>query len=196
MSGILPSFLSSSQLVIKIGNTQIAMANAISFNDNMTLSPVGGIGNYQALALEPVQYAASGSMSITHYSQQAFAAANPGKLLPNALQSTTIPGDDSATHNGNSLLNKEFMHPLLLMISRSFDVDIYFKNLQGDTAATLGIATPLAGGLVYTLKDCRISGYSTGFVPGSLVQENIGFLCIRVIDHTSQGAAKASVQGA
>jgi hypothetical protein len=46
---------------------------------------------------------------------------------------------------------------------------------------------------VYTLKDCRLSGYSFGFSPASLLQEGVTFICTSVSDEQAQKTPSVNV---
>ena len=169
--GTLPQMATGAGLVIKINSVTIAYAQSMSFADRMATAPVGGIGSYSYDAIEPLQYSASGSMVITQYSQAALDAISQ-ITKPSRVDN---PGRVNATQ-GNTVLRSKWFSPLMLMISSTFDIDVY-NRAQSSTDAAISI-----GDLVYTLQDCRLNAYALTFTPGSLVQENIGYLCLAVID--------------
>ena len=175
MAGIVPSFLSSAKLVIKMGSIELAYGSNLSFNDRMAVAPVGGIGSYNSDALEPLQYTAGGSFTITVYSSGAVnSLANSSNIPDRALKSISA----TAKRNGNSMLVANNFSPAALMISQTFDIDVYERVGQQATSATQNLL------LTYQLTDCRLTSYSMTFTPGSLVQENVGFLCIGVKDRS------------
>ena len=188
MSGMIPSFLSGAKLVIQINGLTIAYGSNLSFSDRMATAPVAGIGSYNADAIEPLQYSASGSFAITVYSSSAFTAISKDTtMLPSRSVShsdKTASGSTATTpylRNGNSMLNSGSFSPVNLMISRTFDIDVYERVGTGDNSTDLI--------LTYQLIDCRLTSYSMSFTPGSLVQESIGFMCIEVADTSAQETA-------
>lgn len=179
MSGMIPSFLSSAKLVIKIGNQTMAYGTNLAFSDRMNTAPVAGIGSYNSDAIEPLQYSASGSFTITLYSQGAFDALKDAALRPSRSVNHTVAqkgsGDTTALRNGNSFLNANSFSPANLMISRTFDIDVYER-------VGTGAATNADWLLTYKVEDVRLTSYSMAFTPGSLVQETVGFMCLRIKD--------------
>lgn len=208
MAGLLPSFLSSAQLEIHVGDDVLAYAQSLSFQDNMTNVPVGGIGAYSFHALEPVAYAGSGSLVITHYSKKVHDAIKsmpsdlgtmPSNVLANGIVSTPDTSPEQY-RDGNSLLVSEFFNPVNLIMSRTFDVNIY-ERMVTRTANKLGLTVPVTSttsgntlpGPMYTLKNCRMTSFRLSFTPGSLVQQIVTFICMAVLDNqTDDGPNKAS----
>jgi len=186
MAGLLPSFLASAQLEIRIGNTVLAYCQNISWTDDMTTAPVGGVGAYSFHALEPVGYIGRGSMTITHFSSAIFnVLKNISNALPENLRNTEInPGRD-----GNSLLVSEYFNPVQLLISRTFDVNIYERSLTRNQS-TQAIEGKATSRIIYTLKDCRMTNLSLTFTPGTLINQVVSFLCLSVIDHTAEDSFK------
>ena len=183
MAGQLPSYLSSSQLEIRLGDNVLAYCQNLAWTDDMTNVPVGGVGAYSFHSLEPVAYMGRGSMTITHYSKAIFDVLKdiPG-ALPENLAGTTVPDG----RDGNTLLIPEFFNPVQLLISRTFDVNVYERSL--DTSASR--LSPATSRVIYTLKDCRMTNMSLTFTPGSLINMVASFLCLHVIDHTAEDSFK------
>jgi hypothetical protein len=168
MAGLLPSFQSGSNLYIYIGNVLVAYGTNLSLSQDMTNVGVGGIGSMSYDAIEPTAYAARGSFSITRYSKLASDAIQAKTAAPAA----SVPGRFGVTPDvdGNSMLHPAQFNPINLIISKTFDIKVFERNAQ----------TGVSGNLVYTAKDCRMTNYSMGFTPGSLVTENISFRCLRI----------------
>jgi len=181
MSGMIPSFLTSAKLAIRIGGLTMAYGTNLTFSDRMNTVPVSGIGSYNSDAIEPLQYSASGSFTITLYSTAAFESLSKAdsKLLPSR---SVNHSSTTAKRSGNSFLNANSFSPANLMISRTFDIDAYERVGNAEALATGEIADWV---LTYKMMDCRLTSYSMAFTPGSLVQETIGFMCIRVIDNSA-----------
>lgn len=184
MAGLLPSFLSAAQLEIRIGDKVLAYCQNLSWTDDMTTTPVGGIGAYSFHALEPVGYIGRGSMAITHFSSLAMNrnAATENNALPANLAGKTA----NTTRDGNSLMVQQFFSPAEILVSRTFDVNIYERR---DPNGSLDENTH-----IYTLKNCRMTNLSMTFTPGTLVNQVVSFLCMHVVDLTMEDNFKAENQ--
>lgn len=194
MSGVLPSFLAGSQLIIRIGNRPIAEAVAMSFQDNMDNAQVFSIGSTGPSAIEPLMYSASGSITITRYSDIVLKnpnIANPANVF-NTIQGSTPPlvtGTTIKQSDGNSLAEVQYFSPALLMLSSTFDIDVYTRTLPGG-------AQNIGQGLFLTYKivNCRISSLEFNFTPGQLVNETYAFLAQQVMEVESE-ANKGKLPG-
>ena len=180
MANMIPSFLSSAKLAIHIGDYRIAYAQSLSFSDRMSVAPVGGVGSYNADALEPLQYSVGGSFVVTIYDEKTWKAiealsAADKKYLPDRATSHT----ERTGSRGNSLLSVNSFSPMHLMISRTFDIYVYEKASIDGTYLT----TP-----TYHIQDCRLNSYSLAFTPGSLLQENVGFIGMKMVDVMSSSS--------
>jgi hypothetical protein len=169
---MLPSFLQSSRLKIKVDGVNMAYATALSFSDRMSIAPVGGIGSANPDALEPLQYSAQGSMTITVYTDACWDTIN-------TINKASVPGRAS-THTqrgdrqGNSLLNRWSFSPAHIWMSSDFDIDVYERGTNETEI------------LVYQMLNCRLTNYSMSFTPGTILQENINFLSLSVVDLRSE----------
>lgn len=195
MAGKISSFLSSAKLAIRLGEITLAYATNLSFSDRMAVAPVGGIGSFNPDALEPLQYSASGNMTITLYTGEAFNALNAigngsathrSALIPKRAQNHVEKTSTDKIRSGNSLLSRNSFSPLHLLISRTFDIDVYERKGLGNFDPNGGSADNMVN--TYHLEDCRLTTYSLTFTPGSLIQENIGFICLSITDATAETA--------
>lgn len=186
MAGILPSFVSSSQLEIRIGETVLAYCQSLSWTDDMTTAAVGGIGSYSFHNLEPLAYIGRGSMVVTHYSKKIFDVL---KNVPGALPENVRDTAGNETRDGNSLLVSEFFNPVNLLLSRTFDIKIYERSM--DRVGTELVSAPSR--IIYTLKDCRMTNLSLTFAPATLLNQVVSFLCLSVIDHTAEDSLKYKI---
>jgi hypothetical protein len=158
----------------------------MSFTDNMTVAPVGGIGSYQPDTLEPLQYSAGGTMTINRYSTEAWKAITSlagGKTDFVPDRAVNDPAA-IATRDGNSLMDANFFSPFLLMISRTFDIQLWERAFGGFDAAGNPILND--NKVLFHMVDCRMNSYSITFTPGALIQETVGFIARRIIDETAQ----------
>jgi hypothetical protein len=183
MAGLIPSFTSGSKLIIHVGSIRFAYATNLSFTDNVSHAPVSGIGSFAPDAIEPLQYTANGSMTLTRYSQAAYEAINKFVSTDQTVKAPTRAGAPAGNteRDGNSLFIKNSFSPAHLLISRSFDIDVYERMAGGAS---------LEGQLSFSIKDVRLTSYSITFTPGTLVQENVTFLALSIVDHAGETSTK------
>jgi len=183
MAGQISSFAKGSDLVIKIGDVNIAFCQSLSFSRNVTNIPIMSIGSYGPSALEPVDFSASGSLQITRYSTAILTpkdtkvfnrtALELPAVLPPKVRGAVL---DTKFRDGNSLVSSIDFNPQLMLISQTFDIAVYERQLGTD------LEMNNTAKLMYTLKDCRATSYSFSFAPGQLLVENFSFVCRNVID--------------
>lgn len=177
MAGQISSFQNGSLLVVKINNVTLAYCQSLSFNQNVNHVPVGGIGAYSASALEPVQFSAGGSMRVVRWTKELYDAAQSGQTEGFTATPANIPtnkiSDDFTS--GNGVIDINHFNPVQLLLSATFDIDVY-----GRINTTAGIGADLKP--IYQLKDCRLTNYSFSFQPGSLLFEDMSFVCLQVAD--------------
>lgn len=179
MAGQIASFASGSNLAIKIGDVNMAFATNLSWSDDVAHAAVGGIGAFDYQALEPLQYLARGSFTLTRYGSQAHnAITSNGKGTPARSVAGVPPTAAGNGGDGNSMLRGPHFNPSKLLLSRTFDIDVYERASDGSY-----------GTKIFTVHDCRMTNYSITFTPGQLVSENIAFMCIRVQDTLTQPIA-------
>lgn len=177
MAGLLPSFASGSNLALYIGNLRVAYGSNITFTDDVSHAAVGGIGSYSYDSLEPTQYLARGSFSIVRYSTEAVNAINAKTAGTQGRTATRSNGFTNPNTDGNSMLHPSQFNPTALLLSKTFDIKIFERNNSDNSQMSR----------IFTLQDCRLTGYSIGFTPGSLVSENLSFICILAKDHLAEG---------
>jgi hypothetical protein len=172
MAGLIPSFASGSTLVIQVGKTRVAYATNLTFVDDVTHAPIGGIGSYSYDSLEPTQYLARGSFTMQRYSKPAYDAnvsTDTNKGNQNPARSSVSAG----VPDGNSMLWGSQFNPSGLLLGKTFDILVYEKSTNGTY-----MDDPL-----FTIKDCRLTGYSISFTPGQTVSENLNFMAILIQDN-------------
>ncbi len=198
MANLLPSFLSSSKLEIRIGDSVFAYAQALTFTDEMSVMPVGGIGSFNYHTLEPVGYMGRGTMTITHYSSKAvqalknignFRHGNDMSHVPTNLKDISSE-NTAAVNDGNSLLRDYWFNPINLLLSTTFDVSVYERDLKPIAGKVDKFNFITGGTLLYTMSDCRMTNYSISFTPGSFVNETVAFVCLGVADHGYEDLTK------
>jgi hypothetical protein len=173
MAGLVSSFLNGSNLVIKIGTTTVAFAQGISMSDDIGHVPIGGIGSFGYSAIEPLQYSARGNLQILRYSNKTLAGRNTETSA--SIPARVTPNKDNVSQDGNSMLHRVHFNPRKLILSRTFNIDIYERVGTGSV-----VNTDLK--LSYTLEDCRLTSYSMTFTPNQAISEQVGFICIKLLD--------------
>lgn len=179
MANQLSSFLNGSMLVIKIGKVQFAYCQSLSFSERMNIQPVGGMGSYSYQNIEPLQYSAGGSMQILRYSKKMLDLVT-GQT---PAQSPANIGNMNAQNDGNSLLDSLHFNPASILVSSTFDIEVYDRRGVGAdvTANTKKLMV---------IKDCRLTNYSISFTPGQLLNESVQYVCMGIEDYASDGTTK------
>jgi hypothetical protein len=183
MAGQLPSFLSGSNVIVRIGDANMAYCQDLRFSRAVGHVPVRGIGSYGTLALEPVDFTVNGSMVITRW----FGISGTDKT--SAPEGIAGVKDTAFLERGNTLFTKNTFNPAMMLLSASFDIVVYQKNIEGAAnlnavggSYTNSSVASTVGGLVYIIKDCRLTNYSFSFFPGQLLNENTTFVGRTIIN--------------
>lgn len=190
MAGLIPSMLTGSMVVLRIGDAKIAYCQNLRFQRNVAHAPIVGVGSYSVHALEPVDYSAGGSMTILRYTTDILFGSPDETTLPgrrDLLWGATIPenlrsAQQDYRRNGNSMIDSLSFNPAKLLLSHTFDIDVYEKSTIPATGEIISEGTKL-----FTFLDCRLTGYSFDFIPGSLLTENVDFVCRNIIDRIAYG---------
>lgn len=208
MAGQLPSFVTGALGVIRIGRTRIAFCQNLSISARMDVQPVMGVGSTSVHALEPILHSANFSMQILRYSDTTVAqnrdavAETPdspsidgSEVLPGVMSNAQLGDAAKKQRDGNSLIDGTMMNPQLLLLSSTFDIEVYERNMkvQKDTEGKVvtGAGGIVEGNLIFTLKDCRIGNYSFSFAPGELLVENVSGLARYYQESLHQASSKA-----
>jgi hypothetical protein len=194
MAGKMPSFVNGSNVIIKIGDLNIALCQGLQFQRNVTNTPVRGIGSFSVHALEPTDYSASGSMSIMRYNNTILGGSGTDvpdrtakrSTLPEVLSTATT----STKRDGNSLLTAYTFDPRRILLSTTFDIEVYERGYADDKGTLLN-----AKAMIYKFHDCRLTNYSFSFAPGQLLVENVDFLCRYIEDVVSVDLLKDGAVG-
>jgi hypothetical protein len=189
MSGTVPSFFNASKAAIKIGDEFFAYIENLSFSDDMSVQPMRGIGTYNPQTLEPTNYIGRWSATISNYSElvrSAILASSGGdtSVLPQNLVGVNVPTDINAsgasTNVGNTLLRSNLFNPVRLLVSLSFTISTFERELQTDGSTTIGPE-------IYVLNNCRAQSYAISFTPGQVVRETVTGLCTSIVDRRAGG---------
>jgi hypothetical protein len=109
--------------------------------------------------------------------------------------SSKLDGTSGEFNNGNSLLDRASFNPLELLISYSFDIEVY-ERVGSYNSGTKGLTVDNTGKLLFKFIDCRMDGYSFDFTPGSLLVENVSFVCRVIEDKQANAGSSEEVIGA
>lgn len=190
----IPTFQSGSKFVIYVDGKELAHVQNLSMSDDMMLAAVGGIGSYSMHATEPLGYAARGSMTITTWSSLSHiadkmpsaASLKSGEFTahsPNAALATLANQRD-----GNSFMLHAAFNPFYLLVSSSFDINVYGKIDVGNGASSIGLVEGVNQNEApnYVIRGCRLASYNMGFSPGSILNESVSFLALAIEDGTTE----------
>lgn len=200
MANLLPSFVSSGMVTIKINGRPAMYVQNLQVNQNVQHTPVGGIGSYGYHANEPVRINYSGSFSVVGYHKDIAQALKDADLAPANIQNSS----KSKPNNDYKLIRKGHFNPLNMILTSTFDIEVLIRHnaskasnadsailgqddvsLDPTTDSTVTSAQTQFQSPIYTLKDCRFQGYQFGYTPGSLLNEGYSFVC-NVIDYHGQ----------
>jgi hypothetical protein len=103
MANQIASFITGAQLIVVIDDVIYGFAQSISFSENFSNQPVGGLGDFSYKNQEPLAYSARGSFQIYQH--------------------------EDLSHNP-LLVNNNF-NPVNLIVSKTFDITVNQKNGSG-----------------------------------------------------------------
>lgn len=198
MAGIIPGFMSGATCVIRIGNSQLAYVQNLSFSRSVRNAQVRGVGSYSVHALEPVDYEAAGSFNIVRYtSDMLFGGTVGGDTITgrkDILSGDTLPSNLTSAvqdedRNGNSMIDELSFNPRKLLLSHTFDIDVYER--QGVKTGNI-FDIKNQGKLIFTFEDCRLTSFSYAFTPGQLLTEQVSFQCLYIKDAVAGDAIAGS----
>lgn len=185
MAGVSTTMLNGSRCILKIGDLKIATAQAVNFSEQVANQFVRAMGSMGPVALEPLQYGASASLVIQKYSQDVLTGfgAPESPLKPAVLKDSKNPFAPGRL-DGNSLNFFEYASPLHMLLATTFDVEVMAQQTAGGAYDKR----------VFILRDCRLTGYSTGVQANGLVSENIN-LFVRFLQEPEVEAIKNNIKG-
>jgi hypothetical protein len=207
-AGLVPLFTSAPRLRLHINEQAVAYAIGFNVNIAIDVQPVQVIGQFSGMSLEPTVYnVVTGTMQIiklisgsTKVEQAALVKSEP--LIGNGVTTVATKNADgtvkveaqtsvtevtaSSKADTNSLLSQQslFAHldPSKVLISRSFDMDLYLTVPVAANIAATGTA-PAVGQLSLNgtparwmrIKYCRLTSRNTNIAHGQLVNEPVNF---------------------
>ena len=218
---IRPVFTTAPRIKLRIGDVTIGYA--IGFNVSLSISqePVYVVGEYGPITIEPTMYnIVTGAMQIVRLRSkdalQAGLNANPGSSAPVASSTNFVKISNQAEQTTNSILNQQnlfrMLDPALVLLTQSFDVDIYLrvpvkdalesvdknKNVAPNTINVNTLASNVEQNGVLeevklmTVKDVRITGRNTNISMGALINEPLTFQGLMLLRNDENGIAQDS----
>jgi len=178
MANKIPVFLNGSELVVEIGRVPVAVMQAISFQEAVSNQLAFGMGDYSALANDPLQIqAVQCNMRLLRYTKAAMALCGKTALdqrkFTNSVKQQYNNLSDSAVpeaQDGNSLVFTASWSPAALLLEATVDIKVYTRVSATDKRHT------------HTLHGCIANGWSIGFSVGAQASEDYSFICRMVQD--------------
>lgn len=197
MANLLPSFVSSSVIKIKINGRTAMFVQNLSLNQNVQHVPVGGLGSYGYQANEPVLMNYGGSFSVVGYHKDIASTLKADFKAPASIEASA----KTDPNNNYKIIRSGHFNPVNMIVTSTFDIEVLIRQNASKKAnevvttpgqddllidpTTDGVTTTQQAQVLsplYTLKDCRFTGYSFGYSPGALLNEQYQFVC-NVIDY-------------
>lgn len=172
MAGLKPSFITGATAKIKLGGLTMAYAQDVSYNVQVTTIPIETCGRYEPISIEPVSYNVSGTLSVIRYTQQA-ALSNMSGASPtgNGVGSWNMPAGMGG--KGSNSFN-----PGKMLISETFDLEIFQKTVEGAT----GNDSADQQLLISKIIDCRFTSMGTQITKRGVLTQQFAFQAILVGD--------------
>lgn len=173
MAGIKPSFVTGANAKIKLAGKTFAYASDVSLQIQVDTIAIETMGRYEPVTNEPIAYAVGGDLSIVRYTSQVGIANNGagGNMIPSAKN--TGNGLGNVEGIGGSSKLSDHMNPGNLIVSTTFDIDVYQKV---GTAQANGAATVTDTSKIFSIKDCRFRSMSTGLNKRNILVERYSFV--------------------
>lgn len=196
--GIVPLFTSAPRLRLHINGTSVAYAIGFNINIAIDVQPVQVVGQFAAMSLEPTMYnPVTGTIQIvrlitkttkTYQANQT----QPSNLVGDLKKTATVDDGTELTSpsgdivgkskaDANSILTLNGLHrhmdPSKVLLSRTFDMDIYLKVPSAIPAAETDpeAALQLESSNWLRIKNCRLVSRNTNISQGQLVNEPVNF---------------------
>ena len=170
MAGKLPTFVTGANAKIKLGGKTFAYCSDVSYNIAVDVVPIETMGRYEAVTLEPVNYTIAGDLSVVRYTKIAGAAAMPGTAANgNGLGNVDL--------GGNGAKGSHHFDPGNMLVSKTWDLEVYQKTQAAPTAAG-GLAATLESEKIITIRDCRFTRKSAGINKRGILVDRLSFMGI------------------
>ena len=200
--GLIPLFTSAPRLRLVIGANTLAYAIGFNMNVGVDIQTVKVLGSFAGISLEPTMYnVVTGTLQILKLNTASFKkqqAANvvndpfvgtvtPQVVVPASraqLTSTTAADSAPLAGSSNSVLATDqlvtHLDPKNVLLSRSFDMDVYIEVPTADSVAALIAGSKPAGTGTTTntwmrISTCRLISRNANITHGQLVNEPMNF---------------------
>jgi hypothetical protein len=108
-------------------------------------------------------------------------ADTPAKGVPENLSATSGGVISNDFTSGNGVIDINHFNPVNLLLSATFDINVFAREQVVDADGKF--ASILSAKPVYVLQNCRLTNYSFSFQPGSLLFEDMSFVCTQVTEN-------------
>lgn len=170
---IKPSFLTGAVARVKAGNITLAYCQDVSYTVEVTTIPVEAMGRFEVISNEPIATFVSGSLSVIRYTQVA---------KDNNMPDVAAGGNGIGKWNHGVGRNaSEHINPRDILVSETFDIEIYQKNDPTNAP-------------VLKLLDCRLTRKSGGVNKRGILVETFNFVGIMAQDDSYTAARSSNVQ--
>ena len=176
MANMKPGFLTGANAKIKMFGKTIAYCADVSYNISVQTIPIESMGKYEVHSNEPVAYSVDGSFSVIRYTKRATTAAIGGVIADAAAGTGNEP---SAINAGSGGKASEHLNPAKLLISQTFDLEIFEKHATGEAQVTKVI-------------DCRLTRRGMSLNKRGVMVDNYAYVGIL---HQDSDAATADQTG-
>ena len=166
MAQLKPGFIAGANAKVKMFNKTVAYCQDVSYNVSVQTIPIESIGKYEVHSNEPVSYNVDGTFSIIRYTKNATKAASGGVIKDAADGKNNAPESLEDGGNGNA---GQHLDPAQLLASQTFDLEIYEKRADGETA-------------LYRVLDCRIVRRSMSLNKRGVVTDGYAYVGILATD--------------
>jgi hypothetical protein len=179
MANIKPSFITGANAKIKVGGKTFAYATDVSYGVSVDVVPVETMGRFEAVTNEPINYSVGGSLAIVRYTKLAASAASGG------IPSTNGSGNGlgNVTLNGGDTTAADHMNPGNLLMSRTWDLEIFQKHQEVGAAATVDTTSSFT-----KIIDCRFTRKSAQITKRNILVEQYSFVGILAQDDSFEVA--------
>lgn len=163
MANIKPGFVTGANAKVKVFDETLAYCSDVSYNVTIQTIPVESMGKYEVHSNEPVAYTVDGTLSIIRYTKRA---------TDSGIADTNDPGNaPSEVGAANARSLAEHMDPRRMLLSETFDLEIYEKGPQTSDERE-----------VFRVQDCRLTRRGMTLNKRGVMVDNYAFVGVLAYD--------------
>lgn len=176
MAQMKPGFLTGANAKIKMFGKTIAYCADVSYNITVQTIPIESMGKYEVHSNEPVAYSVDGGFSVIRYTKRASSGTEGGIIADVASGTGNEPSRIDGGAGGKA---SEHLNPAKLLLSQTFDLEIFEKGAAGEAQVTKVI-------------DCRLTRRGMSLNKRGVMVDNYAYVGII---HQDTDAATADQTG-